>query len=177
VLKFKWVSRIRTRFLPILHRGADHTPPSPISDFFASVAELCLLLLNTLVSVAILPWSSKPDKPKRRGPPSDVIWATLDADFRYVDMSPEFSKLLGFTRSQLIGRGVDYVTPEDFVDIDAFIAEVRRVRMKMGFWVYQCQDGATFPVLYRMEIRPDNTADVVITPLNSPSQKMKYSSS
>ena len=38
------------------------------------------------------------------------------------------------------------------------------------------QDGTRVPVLYRMEIRPDNIADLVITPLNVPSQKMTYSS-
>lgn len=125
-----------------------------------------MLIMNTLGGIAILPWSHTIQKQKRQEHPSGMIWAMLDSNFRYVDMSPEFCTLLGFTRSQLIGRGLDSVTPEGFIDVQAFTDEIRRVRKRAGVWTYRRSDGTRVRALYRMEIGPNKMTDWVITPLD-----------
>jgi PAS domain S-box-containing protein len=167
VRQSKWFARVRTQFETIFREGADATAPHTILEFLASVVGVGLLSLNTLIALAMLPWSSqRREGHKRREGSSDPIWVKLDSDFRYVDMSPEFCEFLGFSRSQLIGRSAEYVTPDDFANIEVVRDEIRRGRRKKGFWIYRRSDGKLVLVQYEIRVRPDNMADLIIAPVD-----------
>lgn len=87
----------------------------------------------------------------------------LDSNLRFVDMSPEFCRLLGFEQTELIGRGVDCVIAG--VNTQAYRDELRRVRTRTGVWVYRRKDGTGLQALYRMQVGPNRMIDWVITPI------------
>ena len=162
--RLSWSQGTR-RFGTILREGADATSASPILEFVADVVGVGLLSLNTLLGIAMLPWSSRKVKASSKDSPHQ-IWVKLNSDFRYVDMSPEFCKLLGFSRDQLIGRSAEDVTPHDFTNIEAVREEIRRDRKKSGFWLYQRSDRRLVLVRYAMVLGADNMADLVVAPVN-----------
>jgi PAS domain S-box-containing protein len=167
VWRSKWFAQARTQFGTILREGSDATAPHPILEFLASVVGVGLLSLNTLIALAMLPWSSKRRKGnRRREGSSNPIWVKLDSDFRFVDMSPEFCKFLGFPRSQLIGRSAEYVTPDCFANIEVVRDQIRHDRKKKGFWICRRSDGKPVLVNYEIRVRPDNMADLIIDPVD-----------
>jgi PAS domain S-box-containing protein len=160
-------TRLRQEFATALREGGDSIVSNRVVHFLADVVALVLLSLNTVLSVALLPWRPRRRKvtPPRRGS-SDPIWALLDLEFRYRDMSPRFCELLGFSRSELVGKSVEYVTPPDFTNIQAMKDEVRRRRKKNGFWLYRRRDGHLVLVRYAIVLRSDNMADLKIDPIS-----------
>ena len=157
----------KVKFGGILREGADGANPNAIVEFIADVVGLWLLSLNALFSLLLLPWSHRRAKrPIEREcqEPSKPIRVLLDSEFRYVDMDPEFCKLLGLSKTELIGKDAEYVTPAGFCNFGEFSQQVRRLGRKHGFWVYRRGDGSLVLVHYSVTIRGDNMADLIVTP-------------
>ena len=156
------------KFASVLREGADATNPKPVIEFIASAVGLWLLSLNALVSLALLPWSragAKARPPREpRQQPRGPIRVLLDSEFQYVDMDPEFCELLGRSKSELIGKDAEYVTPIDFCNIHEFRQQVRLTGKEDGYWLYRRKDGALVLVDYSITVRPDNMVDLLVTP-------------
>jgi PAS domain S-box-containing protein len=161
----QWSRRVRTQLRTMIRERADACTPNPFLKPLVYLGGLGLLALDTLLSLATLPRpSTRREGRERREDSSYPIWVKLDSNFRYVDMSPEFCTLLAFSRSELIGRSAEYITPPDFTNIQAVRAEIRRNRKKKGFWIYRRSDGKLVLVQYAMRLHSDNMADLLIAP-------------
>jgi PAS domain S-box-containing protein len=156
------------KFASVLREGADATNPKPVIEFIASAVGLWLLSLNALVSLVLLPWSSRmakaqpPREPRQQ--PRGPIRVLLDSEFQYADMDPEFCELLGRSKSELIGKDAEYVTPIDFCNIHEFRQQVRLTGKEDGYWLYRRKDGALVLVDYSITVRPDNMVDLLVNP-------------
>jgi PAS domain S-box-containing protein len=155
----------KAKFGGVLREGADGTNPNPVAEFITDVVGLWLLSLNALLSLVLLPWSHGRAKGQpERQEPTKPIRVLLGSDFRYVDMDPEFCELLGLSKSELIGKDAEYVTPTDFCNIREFREQVRHLGEKDGFWLYRRGDGSLVLVHYSIAVRHDNMADLLVTP-------------
>lgn len=157
----------KVKFASVLREGADGTNPNPVVEFITDVVGLWLLSLNALLSLVLLPWSHRRTKgqPEREcQEPSKPIRVLLDSEFRYVDMDPEFCELLGLSKTELIGKDAEYVTPVDFCNIREFREQVRHLGEKDGFWLYRRGDGSLVLVHYSIALRRDSMADLLVTP-------------
>jgi PAS domain S-box-containing protein len=155
------------KFASVLREGADATNPNPVIEFITSAVGLWLLALNALASVLLLPWSRKGPKAhphESRQQPKGLIRVLLDSEFRYVDMDLAFCELLGRSKSELIGRDDEYVTPIDFCNIHEFRQQVRLTGKEDGYWLYRRKDGALLLVDYSITVRADGMVDLLITP-------------
>ena len=158
----------KSKFAYVLREGADATNPNPITEFITSAVGLWLLSLNALVSLVLLPWSrgqAKAQPPsEQRQQPRGPIRVLLDSEFQYLDMDPEFCELLGRSKSELIGKDAEYVTPIDFCNIHEFRQQVRLTGKEDGYWLYRRKDGALVLVDYSITVRPDNMVDLLVAP-------------
>ena len=157
----------KAKFGNVLLEGAERTNPNPVVELITDVAGLLLLSLNALLSLVLLPWShgranKKPEREHQE--PTKPIRVLLDSEFQYVDMDPEFCELLGRSKSELIGKDAEYVTPIDFCNIHEFRQQVRLRGKEDGYWLYRRKDGGLVLVDYSITVRPDNMVDLLVTP-------------
>lgn len=167
----KCVKNFEDRFGSVLREGADGTNPGPVLEFITDVVGLWLLSLNALLSFVLLPWS----RGRAKAQPARDQWqqrtkairVLLDSEFRYADMEPEFCDLLGLPKASLVGKDAEYVTPNGFGNIHEVRKQVRLVGKSDGFWVYRRRNGDLALVHYSIEVRRDNMADLLVTPVRS----------
>jgi PAS domain S-box-containing protein len=74
---------------------------------------------------------------------------------RYVDVSPTFCKLLGYTRDELIGMTYDEITVPRTNDIPAVLEMFLQVGHMSGIWVLAHRGGTKLFVRYESVIRQD----------------------
>ena len=167
-LRSKYLRIFKGRFGTVLREGADRTNPPLVLEFVTDLLGLWMLALNALLSLVLLPWSSRRGKgllQQQRQARTEPIRVLLDSKFRYADMDSEFCELLGLSKAELIGKDAEYVTPIDFCNISEFRKQVRLIGKKDGFWMYRRVDGNLVLVHYSIEIRRDNMADLLVTPV------------
>ncbi len=172
----------KSLFGAALQEGADAVEEhGALTGFLADIIGLLMIGLNALLGLALLLWPFRSkNHNQQEGNPStagqrtgdfrepsdhDRLWVLLDSSFRYADMSPSFGQMLGFSRSELIGRTAEYVTPPDFVNFPKLREEIRSAGRKSGYWVYRRRDGRFVLVRYDLTMRSDGMADLYLEPL------------
>jgi PAS domain S-box-containing protein len=111
----------------------------------ADVVGLGLILWNALLSLLILRWCRSRDEadPARERCRQSVepIRVLLDSEFRFVRVNPEFFELLGFAKSELVDKGVDFVTAPGFYGIVEAREQIQKKGNKNGYWLYRQRHG------------------------------------
>jgi PAS domain S-box-containing protein len=156
-------------FGSVLHDGPDATNPGPILEFIADVLGLGLISWNALLSLLVLPWSRTQAKakpaPERRQQSVEPIRILLDSEFRFVKVNPEFLELLGFSKSELVGKDVGFITAPGFYGILEAREQVQKAGKKNGYWLYRQRNGNLLLAHYCIWSRPDGMLDLLITPM------------
>jgi PAS domain S-box-containing protein len=70
-----------------------------------------------------------------------ILKVTVDDDHRYLAVSEEFARLLGYTSRELIGKRVDEITTKDTLDIEFAFQASRRLGELQGLWLFERRDG------------------------------------
>lgn len=85
-----------------------------------------------------------------------------DANWRYVEVNPSASELLGYTRDELLGmRIVDVVRPEDRERVAELEAELRRGATHRGEWWLVRKDGTLVPVEITSRLLADGRCQAI----------------
>jgi PAS domain S-box-containing protein len=85
---------------------------------------------------------------------SDYV-VVVDSSRRYVEVSPSFCKLLGYSEEELIGKSYDHFTAPRTNDIPVVLDLFIRAGYMHGIWIFLHRTGAKIIVRYEAFIRPD----------------------
>ena len=86
---------------------------------------------------------------------SDAIFVA-DLDGHYTDVNEAGCSLLGYSRAELIGKGiVDLIVPEDVARLAHSKTQMLEGRVQIGEWALRHRDGHFVPVEVRAKIMPD----------------------
>jgi PAS domain-containing protein len=77
------------------------------------------------------------------------LTVVLDEDHRYVSVSEEFARLLGYSARELIGKRVDDITVQGTVDIDFAFQASKRLGEMQGLWLFEGRFGKKLLCRYR----------------------------
>src|SRR5579862_5357906 len=79
----------------------------------------------------------------------------IDLDRRYVYVSDEFCKLVGYTREELIGKRYDDVSAPDTNDLRTVFNLFCQLEYMHGLWMLLARSGRRILVRYESWLRPD----------------------
>ncbi|HTW24155.1 MAG TPA: PAS domain S-box protein [Candidatus Baltobacteraceae bacterium] len=85
----------------------------------------------------------------------DDYRALIDLDRRYVYVSDEFCKLVGYTREELIGKRYDDVSAPDTNDLRTVFNLFCQLEYMHGLWMLLSSGGKRILVRYESWLRPD----------------------
>jgi len=85
----------------------------------------------------------------------DDYRALIDLDRRYVYVSDEFCKLVGYTREELIGKRYDDVSAPDTNDLRTVFNLFCQLEYMHGLWMLLARGGKRILVRYESWLRPD----------------------
>ncbi len=77
------------------------------------------------------------------------LTVVLDEDHRYVSVSEEFARLLGYSSRELMGKRVDDITVQGTVDIDFAFQVSKRLGEMQGLWLFEGRFGKKLLCRYR----------------------------
>ena len=103
----------------------------------------------------------------------------IDLDHRYVEVSDDFCRLVGYGRHELIGRKYDELTAPNTSDIEAVFRMFQELGHMEGLWVLAHRKGARILVRYKCHLRDDLLIEGKLEPLNidysaKPNQRRTY---
>ena len=77
------------------------------------------------------------------------LTVVVDEDHRYVSVSEEFARLLGYSARELTGKRVDDITVQGTVDIDFAFQVSKRIGEMQGLWLFEGRYGKKLLCRYR----------------------------
>jgi len=81
-----------------------------------------------------------------------------DAEACYLDANPGICKMLGYSRSELIGmRASQVVAPEELPNIEPALDAIQSTADYHREWTFQRKDGSTFPAAVNATVMPDGS--------------------
>lgn len=86
---------------------------------------------------------------------ADEYRTVIDMDRRYVYVSDDFCKLVGYSREELIGTRYDDVTAPDTNDLRTVFNLFCQLEYMHGLWMLLARSGARILVRYESWLRPD----------------------
>ena len=84
-------------------------------------------------------------------PPLTVM---LDEEHRYISVSEEFARLLGYSSRELTGKRVEDITVQGTVDVDFTFKASKKLGEMQGLWLFEGRYGKRLLCSYRA--RPDH---------------------
>jgi PAS domain S-box-containing protein len=81
--------------------------------------------------------------------------AVVNSRRRFVEVSPAFCKLLGYTQEELLGKSYDEVTVPRTNNIPLVLEMFLKVGYMSGIWVFSHRSGTKLFVRYESVIRKD----------------------
>lgn len=88
----------------------------------------------------------------------------LDEEHRYISVSEEFARLLGYSARELTGKRVEDITVQDTVDIDFTFKASKKLGEMQGLWLFEGRYGKRLLCSYRAR-RHHETYTAEIKPL------------
>jgi PAS domain S-box-containing protein len=79
----------------------------------------------------------------------------VNAHRKFVEVSPAFCKLLGYTREELIGKSYDEVTVPRTNNVPLVLEMFRRLGYMAGIWVFAHRGGTKLFLRYETVMRDD----------------------
>jgi PAS domain S-box-containing protein len=86
---------------------------------------------------------------------ADEYRTVIDMDRRYVYVSDDFCKLVGYTREELMGTRYDDLTAPDTNDLRTVFNLFCQLEYMHGLWMLLARSGARILVRYESWLRPD----------------------
>lgn len=86
---------------------------------------------------------------------ADGCRTVIDLDRRYVYVSDEFCKLVGYSREELVGTRYDDLTAPDTNDLRTVFNLFCQLEYMHGLWMLVARSGARILVRYESWLRPD----------------------
>lgn len=86
---------------------------------------------------------------------ADEYRTVIDMDRRYVYVSDDFCRLVGYSREELIGTRYDDVTAPDTNDLRTVFNLFCQLEYMHGLWMLLARSGARILVRYESWLRPD----------------------
>jgi PAS domain S-box-containing protein len=86
---------------------------------------------------------------------ADGYRTVIDMDRRYVYVSDDFCKLVGYTREELIGKRYDDLTAPETNDLRTVFNLFCQLEYMHGLWMLVARGGARILVRYESWLRPD----------------------
>ena len=110
-------------------------------------------------------------RPTLQTPPCITL---IDLDHRYVEVSDDFCRLVGYARHELIGKKYDELTAPNTSDIEAIYGMFRELGHMQGLWILLHREGARILVRYKCHLRDDLLIEGELEPLdiNYPAKQM-----
>jgi len=85
-----------------------------------------------------------------------VCTTVVDLDRKYVEVSDDFCRLLGYARQELIGMKYDELTAPNTNDIEAVFGMFKELGHMQGLWVLVHREGTRILVRYACRLRQDS---------------------
>ncbi len=86
---------------------------------------------------------------------ADDYRTVIDMDRRYVYVSDEFCKLVGYSREELVGTRYDDLSAPDTNDLRTVFNLFCQLEYMHGLWMLVARSGARILVRYESWLRPD----------------------
>jgi PAS domain S-box-containing protein len=80
----------------------------------------------------------------------------VDQERKYIEVSDEFCKLVGYSRDELLGKRYDEVTASNTNNIETVFSLFARLGYMHGLWMLVSREGTRILVRYESWIRPDD---------------------
>jgi PAS domain S-box-containing protein len=77
------------------------------------------------------------------------LTVVVDEKHRYVSVSEEFARLLGYTARELTGKLVEDITVQNTVDIDFTFRASKKLGEMQGLWLFEGRYGKRLLCSYR----------------------------
>ena len=87
--------------------------------------------------------------------PGPKYLTVVDNDRKYVQVSKDFCKLVGYEEEELLGRRYDEVTASGTNDIDKVFSLFLKLGYMHGLWMLVSRQGTRILVRYDSWMRPD----------------------
>lgn len=136
-------------------------------------AEEYRLLVRTIASVNRLklrnlrPTNLSISRSHHHDSPRFKMCATLiDLDHKYVEVSDEFCRLVGYSRIELIGMRYDELTAPYTNDIEAVFTMFKELGHMQGLWILLNRAGERILVRYESRLREDLLIEGKLEPLD-----------
>lgn len=80
----------------------------------------------------------------------------VDTERRFVEVSDDFCKLVGYTREELLGMRYDDLTSPNTNDIPIVLGQLLKLGYLHGLWLLVNREGTRILVRYHSWVRPDS---------------------
>jgi len=131
------------------------------------------LLIRTIASVnrlksqnLRLSSSSIPQSHQRESSRFKTCWTLIDLNHKYVEVSDEFCRLVGYSRKELIGMKYDELTAPNTNNIEAVFTMFKELGHMQGLWVLLNRAGERILVRYESRLREDLLIEGNLEPLD-----------
>ncbi len=145
------IKRLRSH-IPIILLTAHPTAPDDVKaniDAFVEKGQSPILLLNALMRALQMPVHAHPEL-------AGKFVVFVDADRRYVEVTDGVCELLGYSRSELLGKTIDEITaPEIREQVPRLFHRYRERGHLEGEFVLRRRDGTRLVIHYVSTVLPD----------------------
>jgi len=131
------------------------------------------LLIRTIASVnrlksqnLRLSSSSIPQSHQRESSRFKTCCTLIDLNHKYVEVSDEFCRLVGYSRKELIGMKYDELTAPNTNNIEAVFTMFKELGHMQGLWVLLNRAGERILVRYESRLREDLLIEGNLEPLD-----------
>ncbi len=80
----------------------------------------------------------------------------VDHERRYIEVSDDFCKLIGYDRDELLQKKYDDVTAPNTSNVEVTLSLFERLGYMHGLWMLVSREGTRILVRYESWLRPDN---------------------
>ena len=107
--------------------------------------------------LAFLKNESQPERllSKSKGPNPEYV-TVVDYDRRYIEVSTDFCKLVGYDREELLGKKYDDLTAPNTNNIEIVFSLFAKLGYMHGLWMLVSRQGTRILVRYECWIRSDD---------------------
>lgn len=91
----------------------------------------------------------------------------VDLDRRYVEVSDDFCRLVGYERVALIGKRYDDLTAPETTDIHTVFNMFCQLKYMHGLWLLATRSGTRILVRYESWLRPDSLIEAWMQPIGA----------
>ena len=124
-----------------------------------TIASLNRLKVQNRAGLSIIP------TPQRKSSQFKTCFTLIDLNHKYVEVSDEFCRLVGYSRNELIGMRYDELTAPHTNDIEAVFTMFKQLGHMHGLWVLLNRAGERILVRYKSRLRKDLLIEGNLEPL------------